>query len=60
MLVLTRCVREKVFVHHKGETLEIVVTDIHAKEVKLAFGGSANFVIHRDDMIKKKEVDGNV
>lgn len=55
--MLTRSVRERVFIEHKGETLEIVIADINGKEARIGFQGSKSFNIKRDDMIK--EINGN-
>ena len=51
MLLLTRMSQDKIFVEHKGETLEITIARISRGQVAIGFDGAKSFIIKRDNII---------
>lgn len=50
MLTLERKENEVITITHAGETLEVYVSQIQGKSVKLSFNGSESFEIWRDEV----------
>ena len=49
MLTLERKTGEAVSITHKGETLDVIVSDIRGGSIKLSFDGPLSFAVIRDD-----------
>ena len=54
MLLLTRREQDKLYISHHGEVLEILITSVGDKQVRLGFTGSQGFNIQRDNIKKTK------
>jgi len=55
MLILERKLNEKVFITHKKERIEIMVTHLGKNRVCLGFKGSKEYLISRQELCEDKE-----